>query len=326
MSTTTTMDDTISMPPPASPRTIDQVLSDKESMEELYRHVVALASSPEFAPPPEFTPEMAFDTTPNLEYLTSPVSGETGMMDELHTPFNEPDDLTALLSAQFEFAAGPLFGGCMPPVDDSFMTDHFEKAVAQLPSTLSPLDSLYTLSPHSPYINPSALTSPAMPINDITPLANGASGSRSMSSAVQRRKVPTGTRKDVTPSTLIPEDAPVQTRTYVLPSTTSRKALPQTFARKRSRTVAFDEDDDELDAEDAGGAQPSTTEEAAIIAKRRQNTIAARRSRRRKLEYQMELENALDDQKKETDKWKGRAESLKAILFSMGTPCPVWEE
>lgn len=47
-----------------------------------------------------------------------------------------------------------------------------------------------------------------------------------------KRRNPTGTRKNITPDTLIPLDASTQTRSYVTPSTTSRKELPAVFARE----------------------------------------------------------------------------------------------
>lgn len=321
------------MPPPASPRgPVEEILENTENMQQLLRHIVELSTSPEFASrefvspefgvSPEFTPEMAFDTTPALGYLTSPMAGDPGMMEELQTPLNEADDLSALLSTGFDsFGDAPLFGGCEPMTDESYAP--VEKA-APMPHTISPLDSLYTMSPASPFINPSALTSPAMPADSMYVAPQNTRSSSSTSGPVIRKKGPTGTRKNITPSALIPEDAPIQGRIYALPSVTSRKAIPQTFARKRSRSQAFADEEDEL--EDADMPAPSNAEEAAIQAKRRQNTLAARRSRRRKLEYQMELETALDDQKRETDKWKGRAESLKAILFSMGAQCPPWED
>ncbi|KAF9504309.1 hypothetical protein BS47DRAFT_1262669, partial [Hydnum rufescens UP504] len=85
----------------------------------------------------------------------------------------------------------------------------------------------------------------------------------------------TGHRRNITPSNLVPVDAPTQQRSYIKPSATSRKDIPAAFAaasKKRGVSEVFD------DLEDA------------IEAKRRQNTVAARRSRARKLEYVRDLE------------------------------------
>ncbi|KAI0315611.1 hypothetical protein OF83DRAFT_1031091, partial [Amylostereum chailletii] len=117
------------------------------------------------------------------------------------------------------------------------------------------------------------------------------------------------------PESLVPLNAPIQPRKYVTPSQTSKKELPATFARKRARSQAFGEDD-ELAAED--GSLPTLTEEEAIKAKRLQNTLAARRSRKRKLEYQRELEEALEAERKEKEMWKSRALVLEALLRDKG--------
>jgi len=135
-----------------------------------------------------------------------------------------------------------------------------------------------------------------------------------------KRRNPTGTRKNVTPDTLIPLDAPTQTRSYVIPSTTSRKELPAVFARKRARSTAFGDEEDEL-VDDADG-RPTPTEAEAIEAKRRQNTLAARRSRKRKLEYQKQLEDRAEGMRQEMELWKSRAIMLQAQLASQGINVP----
>lgn len=130
----------------------------------------------------------------------------------------------------------------------------------------------------------------------------------SSSSPTSTRK-PTGHRKNLSPSALLPVDAPTQPRSYRGPSATSRKdvpafaiassstarapsatpALTSTASKKRKAADDFDLDasDDELDA--SGKIKPRMGE-SEIEAKRRQNTLAARRSRHRKLAYVRELE------------------------------------
>lgn len=133
----------------------------------------------------------------------------------------------------------------------------------------------------------------------------------------RRKSVPTGTRKNVTPDSLIPVDAPIQTRNYVLESATSRKELPAVFARKRKRVSIDLEDED-----DVLTAPPTNSELSAIEAKRRQNTLAARRSRKRKLEHQRELEETIENERAEKDAWKQRALAFEAILNSNGIHIP----
>ncbi|KAH8989001.1 hypothetical protein EDB86DRAFT_2945141 [Lactarius hatsudake] len=58
----------------------------------------------------------------------------------------------------------------------------------------------------------------------------------------------------------------------------------------------------------------TVSEEDAIKAKRLQNTFAAQRSRKRKLEYQRELEDAIEVELKEKETWRARALILEALL------------
>ncbi|KAH9989711.1 hypothetical protein BJV74DRAFT_773033 [Russula compacta] len=134
--------------------------------------------------------------------------------------------------------------------------------------------------------------------------------------STRRKNVPTGTRKNITPEALVPFDAPIQSRKYRTPSSTSRKELPATFARKRTRPQAPVEDEVEI------GIGPSLSEEDAIKAKRLQNTLAARRSRKRKLEYQRELEEAIEAERKDKEMWRARALVLESLLHDKGHEVP----
>ncbi|EIN10695.1 hypothetical protein PUNSTDRAFT_36111, partial [Punctularia strigosozonata HHB-11173 SS5] len=132
----------------------------------------------------------------------------------------------------------------------------------------------------------------------------------------RRKAVLTGTRKGVTPGALIPEDAPIQTRNYTTPSTTSRKEIPAVIIKKRTRAQAFDDDPLLLrDRKPDLTAPPNESEQDAIEAKRRQNTLAARRSRKRKLEYQNALELSVEH-------WKARALLLEGLLQEKGVDVP----
>jgi hypothetical protein len=157
----------------------------------------------------------------------------------------------------------------------------------------------------------------------------------------------TGTRPNLTPAKLIPLDAPVQNRNYVLPSTTSRKAIPTAFqaklqgpsstssvaGKKRARSEISEEvslpvptpsrtninttPSSNTPSEDSTPSTPAALEEA-IQAKRLQNTYAARRSRARKLEYLKTLEDEVQELKEENEGLRGRVEELERVLMGVG--------
>lgn len=232
----------------------------------------------------------AGDPQNQSDYLTSPM--ESPFDDFLSTPAlvgdQFPDFTSPLIMDGDDFGATyhdtPLFGdvGLFEPPSSSD-----KRTAPHLPSNVNH-DRMYTVSPGTPALD----ASPLFP-------------SHRLSSS----NLPTGTRKNLTPETLIPLDAPVQSRNYISPSVTSRKEP----SRKRSRTEASF-DDDEAD-KDVG-------ELDAVAAKRLQNTLAARRSRRRKLEHQLELEAHLDHEKQLKEQWRSRAVTLEALLISHGIPVP----
>lgn len=124
---------------------------------------------------------------------------------------------------------------------------------------------------------------------------------------------------------MVPLDAPTQTRNYIIPSSTSRKANPL-HAQKRSHSQAFGhgQEQDELTEEAPPG--PNATEREHIEWKRRQNTIAARKSRRRKLEYMQSLEAENDDLREERDKWRTRCGVMEGVLKANGMVAPEWDD
>ena len=211
----------------------------------------------------------------------------------------------ALLDNDEAYTSAPLFGD-----EPLFEPLTFEKLNADRRGP--------TLDPLSSRPSPGAPDSPSSISPDSSTSGRGKKSAGKQATKTPRRKsVPTGTRKNVTPESLIPVNAPIQSRKYVTDSATSRKELPAVFARKRKRVSA--EVDDE---EDVLAAPPSVTELSAIEAKRRQNTLAARRSRKRKLEYQRELETVIDNERAEKDAWKQRALAFEAILNSNGIRIP----
>lgn len=100
------------------------------------------------------------------------------------------------------------------------------------------------------------------------------------------KRVFSGTRTFESP--LLPLDAPIQARTYVLPSTTSRKVVPVSgrgaLERRRKR-------DPSLVVPDEPTSESELPEEVveAVTSKRIKNTLAARRTRERKAAQLKEL-------------------------------------
>ncbi|KAJ6585590.1 hypothetical protein B0H19DRAFT_852448, partial [Mycena capillaripes] len=136
----------------------------------------------------------------------------------------------------------------------------------------------------------------------------------------RRRSNVTGTRKNLRPEALIPLDAPTQKRTYITPSATSRKPVPDAIIKKRLHSGAFAADDaqDEADLAALGELSPTASEAEIIEYKRRQNTIAARKSRKRKLEHQQALEDEVQVLKGEVTMWRERALMAQELLRGNG--------
>ena len=236
------------------------------------------------------------------DFLTSPVSpwddllttpaldGDVGMTPDIYTSplmdFGDDFDMPSLFgNAAFEgYETKEIGGGHLSPSD--------------LP--LPDMDDMYKISPGTPVIDDPS-TQLSLHVDD------------SSAFPTRRKSAPTGTRKNVTPESLVPQDAPIQPRKYRLPSTTSRKELPATFARKRARTSA---------PEDEPPVGPTLSEEDAIRVKRLQNTLAARRSRKRKLEYQRELEDAIEAERMDKEMWRAHALILEALLRDKGHEVP----
>lgn len=186
------------------------------------------------------------------------------------------------------------------------------------PKALLDPSSLIVMTPLSPALDsfdPSHLTS-APQANDIPSAVDKYSASR-------RKITPTGIRKGVTPETLLDESAPTQSRNYVTPSVTSRKEVPAVFARKRGRSMAFGDEEDQLDDY---VLPPNPTEKDLIEQKRRQNTVAARRSRKRKLEHLQLLESSLEKERQAKEQWRERTRMLQSMLINLNQPVPDFSD
>lgn len=248
------------------------------------------------------------------DYLTSPMD-DSPWDEMLTTPaLGTNDFLTSpaiVDSDDFGFGEVPLFG-------DSLGFEAALQSIKAVPPTLAvqhPLsfDGLYTMpSPETPSLDPSSLNSSV----NVTP-ATANFATPSFKAPTRRKNPPTGTRKNITPEALVPYDAPIQSRKYITPSATSRKEVPAVFAKKRARSQAFGDDDEE---DEDMPIDPNDVD--AIEAKRRQNTLAARRSRKRKLEYQRELEASVDRANDEKNYWMDRAMVLENALRNHGIEVP----
>jgi hypothetical protein len=246
-------------------------------------------------------------------YLTSPLIDSPWEEDFLTTPALLPGgdmgiDIMAspaLLDNDEVYTNAPLFGD-----EPLFEPLTFEKLNADRRGTVP--DSL-SLSPSEAPGSPTSCASPPSSTRGRVKKPAGNQATKQL----RRKSMPTGTRKNVTPESLIPVDAPIQDRKYVSESATSRKELPAVFARKRKRASTELEEEEDLLA-----APPTTNELSAIEAKRRQNTLAARRSRKRKLEHQRDLESTIENERVEKDAWKQRALAFEAILNSNGIRIP----
>lgn len=148
------------------------------------------------------------------------------------------------------------------------------------------------------------------------------SGAEMHPSYAPRRRLSINTR--ATSPDLIPLDAPTQSRHYITPSSTSRKAVPAYFSKGRNNDQHMpEEEEDELTEEPPAS---NATDQEKIEWKRRQNTLAARRSRTRKMIKVQQLEETVERLTKEKEIWKTRAFTLKQLLRSHGIICPDFRE
>ncbi|KAH8831670.1 hypothetical protein DL96DRAFT_1459838 [Flagelloscypha sp. PMI_526] len=249
------------------------------------------------------------DYTPNMDYQSTPLFGDTSDF------FTSPllvDNPNATDNGM-NFNDIPLFSSdgrpnlqALPPATPALVNDSSP--------LMADISSPQLATPHSAVgsFDPAHVASAPSLFEDFAASVASSSSRATKPLPAPQRRAPTGTRRNITPASLIPDDAPTQTRKYTSPSTTSRKELPVTFARKRAAISMVDEDEVLPDL------PPNATEREQIEWKRRQNTIAARKSRKRKLEHQQYLETELDRLKRDRDVWKVRAITLRGVLRGKG--------
>jgi len=252
----------------------------------------ALSASPVFLNPSDF---LTSPVSPWDDLLTTPaLDADAGMMPDIYTSpiMGFGDD--------FDNNMPSLFGSSAYEGYDAKETVGSHLSPSDLP--LPDMDDMYQISPGTPVMDDVSMQPSPLHEDD------------SSAFPTRRKSAPTGTRKNITPEALVPYDAPIQPRKYRLPSSTSRKELPATFARTRARSSVPHEPEPVVGA--------TLSEEDAIKAKRLQNTLAARRSRKRKLEYQRELEDAIDAERKDKEMWRAHALVLEALLRDKGHEVP----
>lgn len=260
------------------------------------------------------TPELQMSNDLN-EYLTSPLIDSPLDDDLLTTPAVGTDMQADIMTSPLMGDFGSDSFGEFPPLFSEF--DNAMYQGSKPPQNEPPVfphqpnfDSMYRLeSPNTPFID--------------SPGASLFNRKTAPLPSTKQKSSATGTRKNITPQSLVPVDAPTQSRNYLTPSATSRKELPATWRRKRLRTADPGDEEDQLVEE---GLNPTLSEQEQIEAKRRQNTVAARRSRKRKLEYQRELEESMERHKRESEMWKQRALTCQALLRSHHIDCPEFPD
>ncbi|OCH91642.1 hypothetical protein OBBRIDRAFT_518340 [Obba rivulosa] len=243
------------------------------------------------------------DISPLYDFLSTPAGSS---VDDLLT-----SPLIAIEDFDFSpYADRPLFGDAGLGIPDA---GNFKQSPKYIPASeragpLLNFDSLYTMS--SP--------------DDLTPDSEP-SDSHSPAPQLHPRTRQTAQRT-ITAESLVPIDAPVQSRKYITLSAASRKEIPTTFTAKRVRFEAFG-------AEPVAGSSTALDPDALTIEeRRRRNTLAAGLIRKRRLEYQQQLEAQLqqaradaESSKTEAESWKSRALKLEALLQSHGHEIPTFE-
>ena len=282
--------------------------------------------------------EAMFGTEPSHYFFTTVAQLSTG---SLGLPPDVWDATPALMDDQSPWSPDMMYPHLSTPQDSTLDTPLFdyldESQMLTGPDYMFPLFPTWdeprepVSQPKAPELDVSTLitmtpTSPALDSFDPSELSSHRQPSSSSSAkptAPRRKVAPTGVRKGLTPENLLDESAPTQSRNYVTPSVTSRKEVPAVFARKRARSTAFGDEEDQLDDY---VLPPNPTEKDLIEQKRRQNTVAARRSRKRKLEHLQLLETSLEAEKREKEQWRQRALMLASILTGLGQPVPDFSQ
>jgi len=294
------MTDPVAPPPIAvSPEELYAPVVPDEDV-DVAKSLAAMLAVPQYDNCEMATPSLMDDYSPFSPDMANPYLS-TPQDSILDTPLFEYLDESQMLTGPDINA--PLFP--MFPWEDAQLVTQ-PKPPPQLDTS-----KLITMTPTTPVLDtfdPSQLSSaPTTSTSIVQP------------TVARRKAVATGIRKGITPETLLDESAPTQSRNYITPSATSRKEVPAVFARKRSRSTAFGDEEDQLDDY---VLPPNPTEKDLIEQKRRQNTVAARRSRKRKLEHMQHLEASLERERQEKERWRERTYLLSSMLAALNQQVP----
>lgn len=308
----------------------------------VHAHELSPYETPFETPLEAFLNTPAIDSSGGDDFLTSPVvvTGPDGLVIDNYGP-------GMLLIPGASVADCDVMGLRPAAPTTNAMRSELSEMIAMSPTTPALDQDLRS----SPFLSPALNTFPSGDNPHVHVHVHNAhehspsvsTSSPNISAVGLRRNEPTGTRKGLTTESLVPYDAPTQTRTYHgPPSATSRKLLPAQFERKRKRQredEGLDSDEeDELIGESSMSAlngvgglgeqeiKLSDKEAEAILQKRRQNTLAARRSRARKLQHQRELEDKFEKMKESRDMWKMKAMIAREQLIRSGQPEPYGTE
>jgi hypothetical protein len=281
--------------PPITPMELNAPVVSPAEADTFDQLAALIVASPEFR---QYSDFMTSPMMPDLAQDSGISPEETPFEDFLNTPLIDDDDY--ITSPML-----PLFPDFEEP---SKAEESFPKQQYPAPLLAAP----YTISPTSPSIDTfDSFPHPSPSLQDTAP-------------ALRRVSKATGIRKGITVDALLDESAPTQSRKYVTPSATSKKEIPATFARKRSRSVAFGDADEE---DELGDDLPLNESEKHLIEQKRlKNTLAARKSRRRKLEQYQNMEKSRDEERELKQVWKERALILLQTVRKQGANYPDFPE
>lgn len=141
------------------------------------------------------------------------------------------------------------------------------------------------------------------------PEATGCGASSSRDASLSKSRCRRGIKRRLGVDDLLPLDAPIQSRNYLAPSSTSRKDF---FEDGSARDRDYDNGPT---AEDVAAI---AAEADPLKAKRLSNTLAARRSRHRKAQERAELEGTIDELRAELAAYKKMLQSTEEERAALG--------
>ncbi|KDE05709.1 hypothetical protein MVLG_03943 [Microbotryum lychnidis-dioicae p1A1 Lamole] len=235
-------------------------------------------------------------------------------------------------------AAGGLFDeedlDELPPLDfDSFVQEPAHASVVPSPSSATSqqasIETPFDLSFPSTFAAPSTTSSTLTPTSSYETIAPTPSTSTNVPQPTTRtrRTKATGFRGVHTKLTAL--DAPIQQRTYVVPSVTARKRKTMAVERELAKRLIVEikplKKEVEVRCEVVSSTLKEETESTipedlveAVEKKRLQNTLSARKSRQRKQERLAELEERNVELEVENKRLEERVKDLERRLAMAG--------